>query len=217
MVNSIGFYSGDSSEEGVRIPLVGLTVEYVSKVKNPTGSTEYPEVGMVMLRVLNDPRPVPLVVGLIDAQGAFQPFNTLLLTMSPEMYPHINEDEVIAVSSNITWEEYRQQVEKSYFIVEPLVGISPYVIDPDTGVGYVEVDRSTLIKTPLPPKVQDERTKLLLNNTILASLNYSNLIGKTPPKKTGVAYAELEKLAIENGLPYFILDTGLDLHIIKLK
>jgi hypothetical protein len=203
IINSAAFTGND---QGYIVPVSAIHDVSV-KVKNPTRSKNYPELGVFMLRQLDNPNPLPCVAGLIDSQGVFWSLSKQLLPRIPEMYPGVNVNDKVSIPDSMAWDGYQQLVGNNLILADPLVAIYPSLIDPVTGEGYTEVDDWTEKAPPLTSNVQAERNELQKINSKIAALAYQRIMDeKNGPKKTGLVYVTLGEVAKENGLPFYILD-----------
>jgi hypothetical protein len=185
-INSV-VYSG-SVDEGTYVSTVGLPAEYI-KVKSPLGeAAKFPEVGMAMLEVYGDERPVPMILGIFDTQGNFAPFYDTISENEAETYPVTKKE--IDAPQLMHWDAFQKLIGDNIVSTSFL-----YEIMPTTSAKFTEPEGDNNPANHLSIAAKQERKRLLQLNLKQGEAGYQYMQGrKDRPKLAGNMYADLESL-----------------------
>jgi hypothetical protein len=197
--------SATDNGSGSILEIVGIPIELV-KVKSPLEPSSLNVIGVAMLKVYGNQRPVPLGVGFFNSSGKFFSIYSEQLQFSPDSFKHNATHVPLA---GVSWVEFQQTVISNILVIDPL-----YAVDPATRADYQE-GLGKYDPEGVSPEVVAERQRLIPLQALQAEYGYAYLRSDNRENQTGFLYAGYEAAYLADGHSNFILiDTRSRLRIV---
>lgn len=195
-------------DKGTMIPLLG-TVDEVVNVKYPLESDKFDSMSLMMVRVLDNSEPIPVVLGVFSNDGSFYSF----YEQSSQGSVDAPRERKYQSLESLPWFTLQGRLKGNIVYLTPFYALteaSSTILDDESGPYVVE---------SISPTVVQERNRLLQLVAELAK--YGEKVGLLHDYKlgnVGSAYSEVRQLYQGDGkAPYFFVDGDnlLEINVVK--